>query len=269
MNSIAHLDPQVFNHLVKQFTFMMRNEPETIISGRISTSGRIEYFFKTFGATAILCIEMKFKIGNQDERLEAIAQVIAECDGMLHTLQLRTFRRRLLECTGCYEHNTDQGYSLPIHCILSDGLSYEFFKFERTPNPRFFRGCFAGDPKHLRLGLHLGDFTETETSLPFILQLRRACETVFDTMLCAYISGLKAYHTVSEAKGKKTGSKRLSLDGWDDALKSAESALRIFRAAEVLRQNGDLDSADNNVQEALDALQERYFLRSLYSVLYA
>lgn len=90
-------------------------------------------------------------------------------------------------------------------------------------------------------------------------------------MLCGYISGLKAYCTVSEAKGKMTDSKRLSLDGWDGALKSAENALRIFRAAEVLRQNGDLDSADENVQEALDALQERYFLQSLYlySILYA
>lgn len=65
----------------------MRNEP--VITGRISTGGCIEYF-KTFGATVILCIEMKFKLGNQDERLEAIAQVIAQCDGMLHTLRLRT-----------------------------------------------------------------------------------------------------------------------------------------------------------------------------------
>jgi len=43
--------------------------------------GRIEYFFKTFGAVAILFIEMKLKVGNDAERLRAIAQVIAECDG--------------------------------------------------------------------------------------------------------------------------------------------------------------------------------------------
>ena len=57
---------------------MLRN---TIIDGRIGTQGRIEYFFKTFGAVAVLCIEMKLKVGNDDERLKIIAQVIAECDG--------------------------------------------------------------------------------------------------------------------------------------------------------------------------------------------
>ena len=60
---------------------MLRNNPETIITGQIGTRGRIEYFFKAFGAIAILCIEMKLKVGNEEERLDAIAQVIAECDG--------------------------------------------------------------------------------------------------------------------------------------------------------------------------------------------
>ena len=60
---------------------MLRNKPETIIDGRIGTQGRIEYFFKTFGAVAVLCIEMKLKVGNDDKRLKIIAQVIAECDG--------------------------------------------------------------------------------------------------------------------------------------------------------------------------------------------
>jgi hypothetical protein len=84
MNSRAHLGLQIFNHLVKQFGFMLRNEPETIMASRIGTRGHIEYF-KIFGAIAILCIEMKLKIGNNKERLDAIAQVIAECDGMLDT----------------------------------------------------------------------------------------------------------------------------------------------------------------------------------------
>jgi hypothetical protein len=65
---------------------MLRNQPETMIESRIGTRGRIEYFFKTFGAVAILCVEMKLKIGNDDERLAAIAQVIAECDGKPDTL---------------------------------------------------------------------------------------------------------------------------------------------------------------------------------------
>jgi len=35
-----------------------------------------------FGAFSILIIEVKYVLGNDAERLNAIAQVIAECDGM-------------------------------------------------------------------------------------------------------------------------------------------------------------------------------------------
>jgi hypothetical protein len=81
MSKVHYDDPQVFNHLVKQFNFMLRNEPETIIEGRNGTKGSVEYIFKTFGAITILCIEMKLKIGNDAERLDAISQAIAECFG--------------------------------------------------------------------------------------------------------------------------------------------------------------------------------------------
>jgi hypothetical protein len=67
---------------------MLRNNPETIIEGCIGTKGHIEYFFKAFGTIAILFIEMKLKVGNDMERLKAIAQVIVESDGMAHVLVL-------------------------------------------------------------------------------------------------------------------------------------------------------------------------------------
>ncbi|KAF9030342.1 hypothetical protein BDZ89DRAFT_949763 [Hymenopellis radicata] len=230
----------IFNHLVKLFNFMLRNKPETMIDGRIGMQNRIEYFFRTFGAVALLCIEMKLKVGNDVERLGIIAQVIAECDG-------------------CNVKNSSADYSLPIHCIFTDGLTYEFFKFEKKPknsNPSFLRGCFSGDPVHLRHGLNVPDYSFMETTLPFILQLRCACETVFDIMLSAYIEGLKAYHVHSEEWGRKHGSKRPSLDGWDRALQSADRALAAFREAEVQRKDGDLDAADATTDQALLALQE-------------
>ncbi|KAF8224600.1 hypothetical protein L208DRAFT_1310410, partial [Tricholoma matsutake] len=227
----------VFNHLVKQFGFMLRNNPETMIDGRIGMQGRIEYFFQTFGAVAILFIEMKLKVGNDADRLKAIAQVIAECDG-------------------CDLNNSSHKFSLPIHCVFTDGWTFEFFKFERNPTPSFIRGCFLGDPKHLRRGLEILNFASMKTSLPFILQLRCACEVIFDVMLSAYITGLKAYYSRSEEQGKKQGSKRPSLDGWERALQSAERALAAFREAEGQREGGDLDSADATVDQALLALQE-------------
>ena len=59
---------------------MLSNEPETMING---TQGHIEYF-KTFGAVVVLCIEIQLKVGNNDERLKIIAQVIAECNRKPH-----------------------------------------------------------------------------------------------------------------------------------------------------------------------------------------
>ncbi|KAF9505804.1 hypothetical protein BS47DRAFT_1385816 [Hydnum rufescens UP504] len=222
----------VFNHLVKLFTFMLRNQPETMVEGRIDTRGRVEYFFKTFGAVAILCIETKLKIGNNDERLATIAQVIAECDG-------------------CDLDNAKNSFSLPIYCILCDELSFEFFKFERNPNPTFRRGCFHGDPKRLRRGLRVPDFEEAESALPFILHLRCVCEIIFDVMLRGYIAGLEAYEKQSKAIGDKQGSKRSSLDGWDQAHKSAQDALAMFRNAEDQRRGGDVYSANTTVKEAI------------------
>jgi hypothetical protein len=141
-------------------------------------------------------------------------------------------------------------------------LNYEFFKFERNPNPSFIRGCFFGDPVHLQRGLKVFDYTSMTSTLPFILQLRCACEIIFDIMLNAYIAGLKAYYVRSEEKERKQGLKGPSLDGWDLALQSADRALAAFREAEVQRKDGDLDLADATVDQALLALQERYKLYS-------
>jgi hypothetical protein len=74
---------QLFNRTVSLFDLTILNTPESIIPGRMTTKGRIEYHFSVFGGLAILVIEVKFTLGTADERLDAIAQVIAECDGML------------------------------------------------------------------------------------------------------------------------------------------------------------------------------------------
>jgi len=123
---------------------------------------------------------------NDAERLEMVSRVIAECDG-------------------CDLNNPRSSFSLPVYCILCDGLS---FKFERgTLKPSFFRGCLSGDPEHLKHDLRVSDFTTTETPLPFILQLRCVCETIFDVMLQAYISDLKAYHERSASASKREEAK--------------------------------------------------------------
>jgi len=67
--------------LVALFGFAFRNLPEPILDSRVTTKGKIKYYFKAFGSIAVLFIEIKLKMGGKKERLDAIAQVIAECDG--------------------------------------------------------------------------------------------------------------------------------------------------------------------------------------------
>ena len=45
-------------------------------------AGRIQYRFIVFGGLSILVIEVKYELEDAKERLDAIAQVIAELDGI-------------------------------------------------------------------------------------------------------------------------------------------------------------------------------------------
>ena len=73
----------MFNQIVALFSGLLFNTPETLLEGRLTSKGRIEYQFKTYGGITVVFIEVKLDIGNLTERLNCIAQVIAECDGMV------------------------------------------------------------------------------------------------------------------------------------------------------------------------------------------
>jgi hypothetical protein len=51
------------------------------LQGRITTRGRIEHHYKIFGGVTIVFIEIKKVLGDGTDRLDAIAQIIAEFDG--------------------------------------------------------------------------------------------------------------------------------------------------------------------------------------------
>jgi hypothetical protein len=45
----------------------------------------VEYYFKAIGSFAVLFIEVKLKTGSGKELLDAVAQVIAECNGQAYS----------------------------------------------------------------------------------------------------------------------------------------------------------------------------------------
>jgi hypothetical protein len=68
------------------FSGLLYNTPESMLEGKIASKGWIEYQFKTFGGVTVLFIEVKLLIGSLSERLDCIAQVIAEADGVFNPL---------------------------------------------------------------------------------------------------------------------------------------------------------------------------------------
>ena len=74
---------QYFLEIIALFCGRLFNTAETILEGRITTKGRIEYHFRTYGGITVVFIEVKVELGTPPERLNCLAQVIAECDGMV------------------------------------------------------------------------------------------------------------------------------------------------------------------------------------------
>jgi len=83
----AHsLHRQLYNRTVALFKLTIRNIPGSTIPSRMTTKGRVEYHFVVFGVLSLLVIEVKFELGTGEERADAMAQVIAECDGIYLSL---------------------------------------------------------------------------------------------------------------------------------------------------------------------------------------
>ena len=77
---------QYFNRTVALFSGLIYNTPESLLEGKIASKGRMEYQFKVFGGITVLFIEVKLNIGSLSERLDYIAQVIAEANSMFNPL---------------------------------------------------------------------------------------------------------------------------------------------------------------------------------------
>lgn len=70
------------------FSGLIYNTPESILEGRITTRGRIEYQFKMYGGVTIVFIEVKLEVGGLIDHLNCVGQVIAECDGISYHIQI-------------------------------------------------------------------------------------------------------------------------------------------------------------------------------------
>ncbi|KAF8632531.1 hypothetical protein AX17_004817 [Amanita inopinata Kibby_2008] len=222
----------IFNRLIGEFGFAFRNAPESIIKGRISMNGRIEYYLRAFGSVSILVMELKLRGGGDAERLDAIAQVAAECNT-------------------CNYNNAMGGFSVPVFGILWGGFRFHFFKFDGVPKVphSFLRGALPGDPRMFQHGFALPDLnTPDESALAFMRVIRLVSEIIFDLFLSSYISSIEAFCNRSVTRSTKEGTCK-SLSKWEDALSSAKWALNHFREGECKRGLKDKASANESTSQ--------------------
>lgn len=75
---------QLFNRIIYLFRRKVTNLPEELMQGGVTTRGRIEHQFMVFGAIAVVFIEVKKGLLSGQNRLDQVAQVMAEADGTNH-----------------------------------------------------------------------------------------------------------------------------------------------------------------------------------------
>ncbi|KAN0133984.1 hypothetical protein V8E53_008202 [Lactarius tabidus] len=232
----------IFNHLVAQFGGSIKNMPEPLPEplrqGCITTRGRMDYHFKAFGTRAVMFVEVKQDIGPLSERVNAIAQVIAEC-------------------YACDFNNRQHDTSIPIYGILCDGSTFQFFSFDGNTKP--YKFSIGLDPGTQFQVIPLTDFSFQPTAHSFIHSLRPICEIVFNLLLLTYIASLKIWVPSMPCEGTESQPGQERIGDCDKALRSslrfAEDALEKSQNAEVLRQDGLIAMADVITEAAFQDLR--------------
>ncbi|KAF8535858.1 hypothetical protein BDD12DRAFT_750529 [Trichophaea hybrida] len=203
----------LWHHIVAKFGMLIRNTPETMIQGRITTQGRIEYQFRSFDSLIVLFIELKMFVGDLNERMNAIAQVLAEGDA-------------------CDYDNFQQGFNLPVYGILSDGSSWMFFRFNRTL--QVARGVIPAEGDRQYLEYSIPPFQSTKT-VEYVRSLRPACEYIYSIILTRFVNSIGAFYDQSIRRHSKRSSTPQWLNSRTAARNALEKALLAAREAEAIR----------------------------------
>ena len=220
----------------------------------MTTGGPIKYYFVALGSISILVIEVKHRI--MSNRLNAIAQVIAECDGRSFDTWILVLLM-LTDITACSWQNSGVFPSLvPIFGVLCDGSTFEFFKYqEQGGSYTFSRGCLSGDAQAFRMGLPISN--PSLSPKLFLKEFRIICETLFDIMLQAYVLSSEAFRDRSVARSTRLSAPGKSLTTWEEALRSARSASDKCRKADESCSHGKIEDANSMAHEGMQDLASR------------
>jgi len=85
----------------------------------------------------------------------------------------------------CYDWNIEKGCCHPIYCILFEGDSFTFFKFDCSQKAKLYKGT-------LGLSVHFGLTNSECNPQQFVQDLRAICEILLSLLLQAHSQALFA-----------------------------------------------------------------------------
>jgi hypothetical protein len=239
--------------------------------GRMTAKGHrdIEYqlnLLKVFQAISVVCIEVELNVATPDAHLNAVAQLIAEADGLYLLLYkgLVLTSQYLLISTGCDYANSRLGFSAsPIYGILSDGRFFEFYCFDSSTNPPTFSRCRYSSASSLaaRRGYALLVANlSCYSTMDFVASLRPVCETVFYFLILGYMTRIRAQYQRSCSLEQNGTTRRQESTGWKNANLLAEQTMELALAATDHAVAGDYIKADEVAKDASERLKARLVL---------
>ena len=225
--------------------------------GCITTKGRIEcHHLRVFGRLSVVYIEVE----TEEEHLNAVAQLIAEADGLYLCLYKGLILMFLLISTECAYANSQLGSgALPIYGILCDGEFFKFYCFDPSTNPPTFSRCRYGSAPPGRYSLFVANLS-SYSAMDFIARLRPVCETVFYFLILGYMTQVRAQYQRFCSQGEQNGKRQESTSAWKSTNLLAEQTMELALAATAHAVDGDYIKAEELAKVASERLKARLVL---------
>ncbi|KAF3315328.1 hypothetical protein TWF173_003872 [Orbilia oligospora] len=228
-----------FNHIVSWFHLMIYNRPENFVESDSPKKNGLRNYFKCFGGCTILVLDIRLNLGIGKDRLNYIAQLIAELEA-------------------CNLSNEKQGFSVPIVGILCDGSSFEYFSYDGY-SKSFSRGLLVAKstPGSTAIArVTLPPITQA-TGVEYIRALRPLCESFYFLLLKGFLAGLEAYIRRARDYGAGDGTRNYGSESeWELALAKAVFARNKSVEAGETAIEGNVQGAEKLADEARMLLEE-------------
>lgn len=155
----------------------------------------------------------------------------------------------------CHFINSQDDLCCPVYAVLCDGSIFEFFRFDREDTPQIAKGVTGFGLPIERLHVPIFGIDPTNE---FLVNARRACETIFSLLLLGYKQALQAYYNRFMKRAKQRGEQQQSQSEWLRSIEYANDAFAKALEAADLHANDQIVEAQNMALQASTHLRARY-----------